>query len=546
KSCLGVTYGCSSCNFFLHKSCAELPTEIQNFAHPSHPLSLLILTCQNPKKFKCNICLKDCRGFIFHCRECNFQLDVECASLTPTVNFGDHPHRLTVVDNIYDELECCACNGSCIGSPAFRCLKCNFNLHLVCGPLPITIKHKCHIDPLTLKDFYVEDDDDDEFYCDACELPRNPRLCVYYCETGCPMIVDVKCVISEVIPALRGERGDVKLRTVGRQITSNVIIKDLMVKEMKQNETDKETREGRVEIESALSFDDIFHSLNASEKNEISIIISKMQTERKRGKESIEAKKQDSPAFTEENLAEFMERLKAYTIPLWKPYNRVSSSLRSRKPARVVVRRLFGVLFKPTASVVVLNGPSVVLDHQLPIFFLQHNKFITVGDMLVPRTLIPIYEELLSKYKNIGATSRLSPKVKSLIFYILCRVIQNMRTTKVVDVTEDKLGEWLGWLKWVECAGFEIQFIFEHMERIARAYFVLRTRKLLEDSEVEQEQDIEWISEKMEKLKTKLERTRAKSEATKEQLSYHKTHEKEFLKGTAVSIKWKPVTDGLL
>ncbi|KAF2299096.1 hypothetical protein GH714_030616 [Hevea brasiliensis] len=242
---------------------------------------------------------------------------------------------------------------------------------------------------------------------------------------------------------------------------------------MKQNETDKETREGRVEIESALSFDDIFHSLNASEKNEISIIISKMQTER-RGKESIEAKKQDSPAFTEENLAEFMERLKAYTISLWKPYNQGSSSLRSRKPARVVVRRLFGVLFKPTASVV------------------------------------------------------------------------NMRTIKVVDVTEDKLGEWLGWLKWVECAGFEIQFIFEHMERIARAYFVLRTRKLLEDSEVEQEQDIEWISEKMEKLKTKLERTRAKSEATKEQLSYHITHEKEFLKGTAVSIKWKPVTDGLL
>ena len=75
---------------------------------------------------------------------------------------------------------------------------CNFNLHLLCGPLPTTIKHRRHVDPLKLKNFYIDDYDEDDFYCDACENRRDPRQPVYYCPQGCPFVSEVECVISEV------------------------------------------------------------------------------------------------------------------------------------------------------------------------------------------------------------------------------------------------------------------------------------------------------------------------------------------------------------
>jgi hypothetical protein len=37
----GPSYRCTSCNFFLHKKCAELPPEIKQHLHPEHPLRLL-------------------------------------------------------------------------------------------------------------------------------------------------------------------------------------------------------------------------------------------------------------------------------------------------------------------------------------------------------------------------------------------------------------------------------------------------------------------------------------------------------------------------
>ena len=60
---------------------------------------------------------------------------------------------------------------------AFTCLECDLNLHLLCGPMLYTIKHKDHIiNPLFVTNLPVEEeveDETDEFYC--------PLLPVYYC-----------------------------------------------------------------------------------------------------------------------------------------------------------------------------------------------------------------------------------------------------------------------------------------------------------------------------------------------------------------------------
>jgi hypothetical protein len=72
----GPGYKCSTseCNFRLHKSCAQLPRQIQ--CHPSHPNHVLILSLPRLNSSNCNACGKWCRTCLFYtCDECDFNLD---------------------------------------------------------------------------------------------------------------------------------------------------------------------------------------------------------------------------------------------------------------------------------------------------------------------------------------------------------------------------------------------------------------------------------------------------------------------------------------
>ncbi|KAK6275008.1 hypothetical protein POUND7_004717 [Theobroma cacao] len=91
-----------------------------------------------------------------------------------------------------------------------RCAVCGFNIHPYCLPsVPKTIRHKCHIDSLTLTKSPLEfelnspevaNNSDDKFYCDVCEEKRDRRDPVYHC-TECKFSAKVGCVISELIPS---------------------------------------------------------------------------------------------------------------------------------------------------------------------------------------------------------------------------------------------------------------------------------------------------------------------------------------------------------
>ncbi|EEF35952.1 hypothetical protein RCOM_0759620 [Ricinus communis] len=367
--CLGLTYGCSRCKLYLHESCAKLPQKIKNFSHLAHPL---ILASHIPKEGR--------------------------RVMKPTIEYPGHSHRLTIVDKIHDKLECNFCKTCCKNSPAFHCLECNFSLHLLCGPLLCTIKHECHIDTLTLKDQPVEDDDDDDegFYYDACERQRDPRLCVYYCALGCPMIVDVKCIISEVLASLRGKHGNVELRIVVRNITSKVVImsKDLAVEAMEQNEIDKIVRKSDIQSKAHQSLDEILISLNAVERRQLDDIEATVQREVETTMVSLESK-DDTNTFayySEESLKRFMERLS-----------------------------------------------SSILETEIPDFILEHDKFINFQDYLVPLTLIPTFQDLLGRNEDICDGSTLSTlRRKSLIFYFLRGGIENMRAIRIMDLTDKK------------------------------------------------------------------------------------------------------------
>jgi hypothetical protein len=75
----GPCYSCTSCYFFLHKKCAELPREIKRRIHRTIPLHLLARPPSHYKQCACDRCAKPCNSFVYHCSSCEFDLDIKCA-----------------------------------------------------------------------------------------------------------------------------------------------------------------------------------------------------------------------------------------------------------------------------------------------------------------------------------------------------------------------------------------------------------------------------------------------------------------------------------
>jgi hypothetical protein len=127
KSVCAPAYKCSHCNFFLHKSCAELSTEIPHRAHPNHTLVL-----QKPSKSKiCDVCRKNCeRCFFYHCNSCDFDLDIECASIWGTNTDDGHQHKFVpIIQQIHFTCEIC---GEYRNSFAQVCRICQLLAHNEC------------------------------------------------------------------------------------------------------------------------------------------------------------------------------------------------------------------------------------------------------------------------------------------------------------------------------------------------------------------------------------------------------------------------------
>ncbi|KAK9274733.1 hypothetical protein L1049_021984 [Liquidambar formosana] len=186
----------------------------------------------NMENIRCEGCERKNFRFCYGCDECDFKLDFKCAFRAPTVKYEGHEHLLTLYEKNQDL--CNSCGQNCYAF-VLRCVECDFNLNIDCFcSLPSTIQHKCHIDPLTLMASSVvqEDDDYDEYYCDACEKERNPNLPVYYC-AECDYVAHIDCVISEVLPSVlaeqernaRAKEAAAKLASTAAMLCENVGVK---------------------------------------------------------------------------------------------------------------------------------------------------------------------------------------------------------------------------------------------------------------------------------------------------------------------------------
>ncbi|PWA66705.1 DC1, Protein kinase C, alpha/beta/gamma type [Artemisia annua] len=145
-------YKCSSmsCNYSIHKFCAEICTTLQSPAHPSH---ILILK-KGTTNWKCSSCLTDHDqdGIYYHCSTCNYKIDLRCATFLDqkTVHHPSHPHPLISVTLEPILSKCFACGEEHKGN-FYHCTTClNFSINSECLTLPIKCLTKHHSHMLTL------------------------------------------------------------------------------------------------------------------------------------------------------------------------------------------------------------------------------------------------------------------------------------------------------------------------------------------------------------------------------------------------------------
>ncbi|WRX11900.1 DC1 - like 4, partial [Theobroma cacao] len=169
----GPCYICTTCldaneEYCLHEKCARLPYEIQHPFHSSHRLNLYTTYSDEIGLIICDECRDVCFGFFYRCDECDFKLDVKCATLTVhktevlqlkkmervvQLNPFYHPHKL-VFGNFSDptpKKACKFCSLPMLG-PAYFCPNyyCHFQVHESCLRTPQKIRVPFHLENMLL------------------------------------------------------------------------------------------------------------------------------------------------------------------------------------------------------------------------------------------------------------------------------------------------------------------------------------------------------------------------------------------------------------
>ncbi|CAF2300540.1 unnamed protein product [Brassica napus] len=157
-------YECSVSKRKWHPSCVpSSPESINHPCHSSHPLELCLQGPPNYANKKCSLCQQKLSNFIYHCKLCDFSVDINCAKNPPPVTV-DHPkchdHGLTLMGRDVS-FTCNACGTHGERNP-YVCLPCSLMFHYDCIDLPHVINinrhdHRIsHAYPLSPKDRVCE------------------------------------------------------------------------------------------------------------------------------------------------------------------------------------------------------------------------------------------------------------------------------------------------------------------------------------------------------------------------------------------------------
>ncbi|XP_074347642.1 uncharacterized protein LOC141686509 [Apium graveolens] len=211
----GNTFAADSVDFFMHKTCRELPKTFTHPMIPQHPLKLLK---DRHKKFQfslCNACNGGSQGFYYGADNKNFSVCLKCVkyelkSLEDRTRWHPgHNHPLTLVQSPALFL-CHACNTTATDL-SYICNKYCFWLHKSCVDAPITYQCKYHNQhTLTLAYSLPQEYRKFLWLCGICSKFINHSYWVYYC-ANCRFFAHVKCASTEMLSEDEADSGESNL-----------------------------------------------------------------------------------------------------------------------------------------------------------------------------------------------------------------------------------------------------------------------------------------------------------------------------------------------
>ncbi|KAL4273348.1 hypothetical protein GQ457_13G028430 [Hibiscus cannabinus] len=192
------SFGCAEeCGFYLHKVCAEAPSELNHPFHRDHPLVMKDLAYYKSRFWHCKFCGKHGDKLIYNC-SCGLAFHIKCAVFTfnmAQTNFKELEHvpladPLVYVGNEDKEVDevamCFACREP-LEKYSYFSPDCGFNLHKKCAELPLRMSHRCHRKhPLVLQ-FNSE-----RFLCVICRTGQQGGL--FYGCSPCGLFIHIECL----------------------------------------------------------------------------------------------------------------------------------------------------------------------------------------------------------------------------------------------------------------------------------------------------------------------------------------------------------------
>lgn len=185
----GPCYICDVCKpsvihgIYLHENCAKLPNDIHHPLHPQHRLNLYATPPYMLDFIICDECEEVSFGVFYFCEECDFKLDLNCATRAPprigssTTTSKESSERESELFHFSDKHKLIFCNfgdptykrqcNFCrlpILGPTYNCLRCGWILHESCVRLPQEMQVPIHPQHVSVLSYFRDG------RCHACEL----------------------------------------------------------------------------------------------------------------------------------------------------------------------------------------------------------------------------------------------------------------------------------------------------------------------------------------------------------------------------------------
>lgn len=339
---------------------------------------------------------------------------------------------------------------------------------------------------------------------------------------------------------LKGDYGDVELRTAIGKVAGKVISERREAMEMCKNEAAQETKilsdPGVEEMEALhdlLTLDQIFKTYNVMHQKVVAQGI-RIQSKPEVGGKTSLTWNHILKSFSKDEHKELNDVLMSEALEPSSDEENTVDELDSLDDSLFLDKALRDLMQK-------LSGPSELMD-----LCKKEEEVVNVRDYLVPQSLAPILECLFSKYGDVSVDSTLSSRVKMYLFVILCGTIDSVCDTRILDITETKLMNWRKYLTSLESAGFKIQFALDKLKSVTKAYFGLRLREQERVTLYELDVDITRYSAEVEEMTTKLDRLKFDREHIISQKSRKKSRLIEECFKAAAKLRWKRAGEGLI